>query len=128
MSSPLKVYFASNDVLVSEAPTQTNAVSFTLRADLEQTASVRLYAKNDSGYKTTSTTVVGAGTGIARWETASDNAGSPGTYQAANVSLSLGEVTTSPTYFWVRASAVIGEAVAKDVSVTFDAEGIAEVV
>lgn len=128
MSSPLKMYFASNDTLVSEAPTETNAVAFTLRADLEQSDNVRLYLKNDSGYKTTGTKVVGSGTSVARWELAPDNAGAAGTYQAANMNLDLGEVTTAPKYFWARASALSSETVEKDVSVVLEADGVAEAV
>lgn len=126
--SQLKIYFASNDVQVSEAPTETNAVEVTLRADLEESDSVRLYAKCDAGYKATGTTVVLTGASVARWEVAPDSTGSAGTYVAGSTGISLGEVTTAATYFWVKASSLNTESIQKDVTVRVRAEGIGEAV
>lgn len=126
--SQLKLYFASNDTQISESPSEVNAVEVTLRADLEESDSVRLYAKCDAGYKATGTTIIITGTNAAQWEIAPDNAGSAGTYVAGSTGISVGEVTASATYFWVRASALNTEAIQKDVTVKVRAEGVGEAV
>jgi len=53
----LNIYKASDDSIVSSAGTLTNAVEFTLRADLSETGEIRLYAMTDFGYETTSTVI-----------------------------------------------------------------------
>ena len=129
--SVLKMYFAEDDVQVSEQGTFTNAVAFTLRADLNEQDSVRLYAMCDAGYQATTTTVEGEGTSVARWELAPDDAGSEGTYAAAGTPLSLGTVGAGEggrVYFWARASAIDTEDIGVDNSVTLKLEGIGEAV
>jgi hypothetical protein len=126
--SVLKMYFASNDQLVSEAPTTTYAVSFTLRADLEANDSVRLYAKCDTGYQATTVTVTPEGTTATKWQLAPDVTGSAGTYEAAGDPLSLGTVTTSNTFFWAKALSTSDESIGIDTSVTLKLEGIGEAV
>jgi hypothetical protein len=125
--SVLKMYKASDNSLVSEAGQFGNAINFTLRADLEQQESVRLYAMCDTGYEATEVEVEGEGTSIARWEIAPDNDGSEGAYQAASTPLELGTVGAGVggrVYFWVRASALDTEPIGIDNTVTFKLEGI----
>ena len=121
------MYFADNDQQVSEQGTFTHAIEFTLRADLEESDEVRLYAETDDGYEATEVTVVGEGTGVARWELAPDAAGSAGTYQAASSPLSLGTVEHGAggrVFFWARASAVDTEEIGTDDTVTLKLEGV----
>ena len=47
----IKLYFADDDTQVSESPSLTNAVEFTLRADQNEVGDpIRLYAEADAGY------------------------------------------------------------------------------
>ncbi len=126
--SILKLYKASDDSLIPAAPNESNAIEFSLNPSLEESGEIRVYAKTDFGYKSTGSAVVGAGDNVARWEVAADSAGSPGTYQAATTSLSLGEVTNSvPVYFWIKAGSLNTEGFQKDTTVTFTLSGTGEV-
>ena len=127
--SVLKMYFA-NDTLVSEAPTETDAIAFTLRADTEESGVVRLYAKCDTNFQATTVTVEGAGTHVARWELAEEIvvATEPTIWIAAGTGISLGTVTVTKKYFWARAKAVTGDTIGKDISVTLTLEGVGEAV
>jgi len=142
----LNIYKASDDSIVSSAGTLTNAVEFTLRADLSETGEIRLYAMTDFGYETTSTVISfvdsefrkdpgeairakDGGDGVATltsWALAADNAGSPDTYGAYGASLSLGTVgnDTGKIYFHAKAKAETSEEAIQDCSVAIKAEGI----
>ncbi len=130
-----KIYFASNDTLVSDKGVFDNSIDFTLRLDLEETDSVRLYCMTGEGYQTTSTTVEpdtanGAAT-IDKWSLAPDNAGSAGTYEDWGASLALGTVGAGAggrVYFWARARATDDEDIMNDATVILHAQGIAEAV
>lgn len=123
----IKLYKASDDSVVSEQGTFTNAIEFTLRADLNQEDSIRLYAMADAGYEVTTTTVTPTGTSAAKWALAPDNAGSAGTYETYGNPLTLGTVGNGDgkVYFWAKAKATSDETPVNDVSVTLDVEGIA---
>lgn len=126
----IKTYFASDDTQVSEAPSTTAPVEFTLRADLNESKSVRLYAMADSGYSVATTEVTPTGTSAAKWALAPDVAGSAGTYGAAGAKLTLGTVGngTGKVYFWAKASATSDETPVNDTSVTLNVAGIASAV
>lgn len=127
--SVLKMYFSADDSLVSESPSTVNPVEFTLRADQEEVGSpVRLYAKCDSGYQATVCTVEPTGTSSNKWELNDSEGESAPTegWEDPGVSISLGTVTTSPRYFWVRAFASDDEEINTDTSVTLDLEGVGE--
>jgi len=122
----IKLFFAANDVQVSEQGTFTNAVEFTLRADLEESDSVRLYALADTGYEVTTTEVIPVGTSAAKWALAPDTDGSEGTYGADGAKIELGTVgDTEKVYFWAKAKATSDEDPVNDTSVTLEATGIA---
>jgi len=142
----LNIYKASDDSVVSVAGTLTNAVEFTLRADLSETGEIRLYAMTDFGYETTSTVIsfvdsefrkdpgeaIRAKEGgdlaatLESWALASDNAGVPNVYGAYGASLSLGTVgnDAGKIYFWSKAKAETTEDALQDVSTAIKAEGI----
>ena len=142
----LNIYKASDDSIVSSAGTLTNAVEFTLRADLSETGEIRLYAMTDFGYETTSTVIsfvdsefrkdpgeaIRAKEGgdlaatLESWALASDNAGVPNVYGAYGASLSLGTVgnNAGKIYFWSKAKAETTEDALQDVSTAIKAEGI----
>ena len=125
----IQLFFAADDQAVSED--QTNPVEFTLRADLNENNSVRLYAQADAGVQVTGTQVQPVGATSARWELAPDNAGSEGTYGAAGAALALGTVgpdAGSSVYFWARASAVDTEDPVNDQTVTLNVDGVAEAI
>lgn len=128
--SILKMYFAATDTLVSQAPTETDAITFDLRVDLEEYEELLLYAKCDAGYKATNVTIKGAGTvpagtSVARWEiaTATGPGGTHGTYVAASTGLDYVEVTTDPTFFRVKATSLDTEPHGKDNTVTIELKG-----
>ena len=123
----IKLFFASNDVQVSEAPTTTNAVSFTLRADLNEVGSgIRLYALADDGYLVSGVSITPTGTTYEKWDLATDAAGSIGSWQGYGSALSVGLVNdTDKSYFWTRAKATDDETPVNDTSVTLVASGIA---
>lgn len=121
------MYFADDNSQVSEQGTFANPVAFTLRADLEESDEVRLYAECDTDFEATGVTVEGEGASVARWELAPDVGGSPGAYQAAATPLSLGTVgagAENRVFFWARASAVDTEEIGVDNSVTLKLEGV----
>lgn len=126
--SQLKLYKASDNSLISEAPSESNAVEVVLRGDLTQSASRRLYARLDPGFKTTATNAIILGVNAGKWDIAPDVSGSAGTFVPGGDGLSLGEVTDSPKYFWVRAWAFPDEELHRDVTVTLRVEGIGEAV
>ena len=119
--SAIKVYFADDDSLVSEAPIQANAVRFSLRSDLEQTDYIRLYAKTGEGEIVAGVEIKFVGDNAAKWEVAVDDSGSPGAWGAGP--LALGTVTNTPIYFWIRGSVLQDEAVQRDLTVKCRAIG-----
>ena len=123
----IKLFYASDDVQVSESPTLTNAVTFSLRADNNEEGSyVRLYALADDGYVVSTTVVTPTGTTAAKWQLAPDDSGSPDTPEAYGDPLALGEVgDTTKVYFHVRAKATDDEAPVNDTSVTLVVSGVA---
>ena len=125
----IKLFFASNDVQVSESPTLTNAVEFTLRADQNEVGSyVKLYALADNGYACTGVVVTPTGTTAAKWQLAPDDGGNPGTPEAYGDPLTLGAVgDTTKVHFHVRAKATEDEEPANDTSVTLNVTGVAAV-
>ena len=142
----LNLHKASDNSIISTTGTLTNAVEFTLRADLSETGEIRLYAMTDFGYETTSTLISfvdsefrkdpgeairakDGGDGIATtssWALAPDVAGVAGTYGAYGASLSLGLVgnDTGKVFFWSKAKAETTEEAIQDVSCAIKAEGI----
>lgn len=128
----IKLYFASDDTQVSESPSLTDAVEFTLRADQNEVGDpIRLYAEADEGYSVATTTVQPVGSTAGRWDLAPDEAGSPGTFLALGASLSLGTVGAGSggrVYFHARARAVDTEDPVNDSTVTLDVEGVASAV
>lgn len=131
MSDYIKMYFAEDDTLVSPEGVFANSVDLTLRADLEETDEVRLYAKAEAGYSVADVEVIPVGTTASKWALAPDVAGSPatsGTYEADGEKIELGTVTTTPVYFWARAKATQDEDPVNDVTVTLKLEGIASAV
>lgn len=123
----IKLYFAKDDSVVSEAGTFTNAVEFILHADLREEKSERLYAMADTGYLVTSTEVTPTGTTASKWALAPDSSGEAGTYGAWGAKLTLGSVGAGDgkVYFWVKAKATEDEVPVNDTSVTLNVEGIA---
>jgi hypothetical protein len=131
MSAYIKLFFASNDVQLSEHPTTTNAITFTLRADLNEVGTaVRLYALANSGYAVSETEVTPTGTTGIKWELAPDAPGpAPGTWESYGDPLVLGAVGDSTkVYLWVRAKAVDTEEPVNDVTVTIVTSGKASAV
>ena len=123
-----KLFRASNDTELSGAGVFTNDVEFTLRADLNQEDSVRLYAKANPGYSISTMTITPTGTAAAKWALAPDVAASAGTYGAWGAQLALGTVTTTNVFFWAKARATSDETPVLDSSVTLNAQGIAAAV
>lgn len=123
----IKLFFASDDSQVSEAPTLTNAVEFTLRADLDEEGSwIKLYALADDGYACSDVVITPTGTTLAKWQLAPDDGGSPGTPESYGDPLSLGAVNdTDKSYFHVRAKATNDETPVNDDSVTLVVSGVA---
>ena len=126
--SILKLYKASDDSLIPASPSESNTIEFTLDPSIEESGEIRVYAKTDLGYKTTTTAVVLSGTNVARWQRAPDSSGSAGVYDAGDVSMSLGTVTNAvPVYFWVKATSLNTEGFQKDTTVTLTLTGTGEV-
>jgi len=123
----IKLFKASDDSQVSAAPTTTNAVSFTLRADLNEVGSYqKLYALADDTYVCSTVVVTPTGTTATKWQLAPDDGGNPGTPEAYGAPLSLGTVNdTDKSYFHIRAKAIDSETPINDVSVTLVVSGIA---
>lgn len=123
----VKLFFTADDVQVSEAPTTTHAVTFTLRADLNEVGTpVGLYALADSGYSIATTTITPTGTTATKWALAPDSGGSPGAFGAYGDPLVLGTVgDTTHVPFWVKAKAVDTETPVNDTSVTLVVSGVA---
>ena len=124
----IKMFRASDDQQISAAPTLTNAVSFTLRADNNEVgAFVKLYCLADDTYVCTTVVVTPTGTTATKWQLAADDGGNPsGTPEAYGAALALGTVgDTSKVYFHVRAKAIDTETPVNDVSVTLEVTGVA---
>ena len=124
----IKIYKASDDSEVSSAPTTTNAVTFTLRADQsEEGTPIELYVKADNGYVVDDVTITPTGTSATKWALAPDSGGSPGTYGAYGAALDLGDGCNDTTgiSFWVKAKATSDETPINDVSVTLVVAGVA---
>lgn len=125
--SILKLYFNLTDELVSQAPTETDAITFDLRVDLEEADEVVLYAKCDAGYKATDVTVKATGTSVARWKmkpsTGPVGTWIPGTEVPASTGLEYAEITTEKMKFQLRANALDTEPHGKDTSVTIELKG-----
>ncbi len=126
--SVLKLYKAEDNSLITEAPGTGNTVTFTLRADESEEGTKRLYAKCNVGYQATEVTVTPTGTNNTMWQLNTDAGEEEPTegWEDWGESISLGVVTTSETYFWVRAKSAPGDSVGADTSVTLVASGIAE--
>jgi len=127
--SVLKMYFAADDVQVSESPSTDNAIEFTLRADQNEVGDpIRLYAKCDSDYQATDCTVEPSGATADKWELNADQGAEAPTEGWADpgASIDLGTVTTSERYFWVRASAADTESIGTDTDVVLNLEGVGE--
>jgi hypothetical protein len=125
----IKLFFASNDEQVSED--QSNPVSFTLRADLEEDDEVRLYAEADAGYSVDDVEVDPTGASAEKWALAPDDNESPGTYGADGALLALGTVGEGAggrVHFWARAKATDDEDPVNDETVTLEVTGVAEAV
>jgi hypothetical protein len=124
----IKLYKGSDNSEVSGSGTLTNAVTFTLRADLnEEGTAQELYAKAESGYVVNDVTITPTGTSANKWALAPDSGGSPGTYGAYGAALDLGDGiddTTGKT-FWIKAKAVDTETPVNDTSVTLVVAGVA---
>lgn len=123
----IKLFFTADDVQVSVAPTTTNAVTFTLRADENQVGDwIGLYALADSGYVISDVIVTPTGHTAAKWQLAPDDEGDPGTPEVYGAHLDLGTVgDTTHVPFHVRAKAVDTETPVNDVSVTLVVTGVA---
>lgn len=122
----IKMFFALDDSQVSEQGVFTNAIEFTLRADLEETDEVRLYLLADDGYACTGVEVTPTGTTYLKWALAPDNAGVPGGYEAYGDPLSIGAVgDTTKIYFWAKAKATSDEDPVNDTTVTLNVSGVA---
>ncbi len=124
----IKMFFDSDDTQVSEAPTTTDAVEFTLRADQnEEGTPIALYVKADDGYVVDSVVITPTGTNAAKWALAPDNSDSPGSWEAYGDPLSLGNGCDDTTgiLFWVKAKAVDTEDPVNDTSVTLVVSGVA---
>jgi len=123
------MFFGDDDVQVSEAPTTTNAVEFTLRADLDEVGSwVELYLKADDGYVLTDgATITPTGDTAAKWQLAPDDSGSQGTPEDYGDPLVLTDPVAddAESTFWIRAKATNDEVPVNDVTVTLVVTGIA---
>jgi len=126
----IKLFFAEDDVQVSEAPTTTNAVTFILRADLNEEKEVRLYAMADENYEVDDTEVIPSGDTAESWALAPDVVGESGVYGAYGAKIELGTVgyNTGKVYFWAKAKAVDTETPVNDTTVVLDTSGIARAV
>jgi hypothetical protein len=121
----LTMYFASDNEAVSQ--NQSNPVTFTLRADLEETDEVRLYLETDTGFINNDTEIEITGTTGSQWSLALDDNESPGTYGDWGDPLDIGTVeqgTAGRVFFWARARATDDEEPANDTTVTLRATGI----
>jgi hypothetical protein len=124
----IKLYKGSDDSEVSGPGTLTNAVTFTLRADLaEEGTAQELYVKADNGYVVDDVTITPTGTSATKWALAPDSGGSPGTYGAYGAALDLGDGIddTTGVSFWVKAKATPDETPINDAAITLVVEGIA---
>lgn len=129
MAGPyIKVYKASDDSVVSEAPTLTNAVVINLHVDdATDEDEIRLYVLAEDGYQITSCVITPTGANAAKWALAPDSGGSPGVYEAYGDPLSLGTIgDTTKVYFWAKAKATVDEDPQNDTSVTHVVLGKAE--
>ncbi len=121
-----KIYKASDDSVVTEAPGTANAVAFTLRADLEESDSIRLYALAEATYEVTTGTVTPTGTSATKWQLAPDSGGSEGSYEDAGDPLVLGTIGASTkVHFWAKALSANIETPIEDKTVTLVLSGVA---
>lgn len=123
----IKLFRASDNSQISED--SSSPLSFTLRADLEESEETRVYAQADSGYQVKDTEFDPTGTSAAKWALAPDDDGSAGTYGADGTKIELGTVGDgegSRVYFWVKAKATDDEDPVNDTTVTLEATGVAE--
>lgn len=123
----LSLYFAETDIEVSPPNVFTNAIEFTLRADLSEADEVKLYAKTDDGYRVLDAQVTAEGETADRWAFAPDDNGAPGEYQAWGAPFNIGTLTNK-FYFWLKARAIPGEPVRQDATVPIHLDGIVEAV
>lgn len=122
----IKLYRAEDNTEVSTD--QTNPLSFTLRADLNEDDEKRLYVQADTGYEVTGCEVAISGSSSNRWRLAPDDNESPGTYLAPGATIELGTVGDDAggrVFFWAESSAVDTEDPTNDTSVTLEVSGIA---
>lgn len=135
----LSLYFA-NGTKVSAPGVFVNAVTFTLRIDLEneEVTPIRLYAEADTGCKVADVEVElipadaqDPNETTNMWALAPDSSGQVGTFEDWGTELELGDVgagAAGRVYFWVKAKAADTESVENDDTVLLQAEGIAEAV
>jgi hypothetical protein len=124
----IKMFYTADDTQVSEAPTTTDAVTFTLRADQNEVGEyIGLYVLADDGYVCSAVTVTPTGTTAAKWQLAADDEGNPSASpEAYGAPLALGTVgDTTKVYFHVRAKATEDEEPVNDVTVTLEVDGVA---
>ena len=141
----IKLYFAEDDTEVSEEGTFVNAVEFELRADLEESGQVRLYAMAEPGYTvgnddeyadegTTVEPVSAQGASnptMDKWQLAPDVETEPGVFEEPGASLFLGEVAEGAggrIYFWAKALSSDTETPVNDTTVVLKVEGVARAV
>lgn len=132
----IKIFKASNDSEVSPPPATTNAVKYTLRADLNDIGEwIKLYLLADEGYEVSDVEVElidnspepQTETNL-KWQLAADNDGEPSeTPEEYGASLEISETIgdTDEVYFWIRAKATDDESPIKDLAVTLYAHGLA---
>jgi len=124
----IKLFFDDDDTQVSAAPTTTDAVTFTLRADLNEVGSfVKLYALADDGYTVATVVITPTGTTATKWQLDSDVGGSPsGSPENYGAHLDLGTVGhDTHVHFHIRAKAIDTETPVNDVTVTLVVTGVA---
>lgn len=124
----IKIFFEDGDTQVSEAPTTTNAVTFTLDASInEEGTPIQLYVLADDGYVIDDVVITPTGTTATKWALAPDNSGSAGTFEAYGDPLDLGDGIDDTTHvpFWIKAKAIDSEVPTNDTTVTLVVSGTA---
>lgn len=127
--SYIKLFRASNDTELSPPGTFTNALEYTLRADLEETDEVEIYAEADAGYSVSDVVASLLGTSASKFRMALTEAGLSSATWGANLNLgTVGAGAGGRVNFWVQARATDDEDPVQDDSVTVKVEGVAEAV
>ena len=126
--SYIKLFFEDGDTQVSEAPTTTNAVLFTLdAAENEVGTPIQLYALADDGYVIDDVVITPTGTTATKWALAPDDEGEAGEFGAYGDPLDLGADVGDTTHvpFWIKAKAIDSETPVNDTTVTLVVTGVA---